>query len=122
MYENGKRVEGYQKKRLHKRKVKTAYAKTYCWGNSEYSWSMMVTEYKDVPRERWGHPLDYWKDFSLTGPRKYAKSQTNSTLRREFNNQCRRALLEDFDETYDYMPQVANGNYRKYFDYAWTVW
>ena len=122
MYENGRRINGYQKKRLHKRKVKKAYAKTYCWGSGEYSWSMMVAKYRDEPRDRWGHPLDYWKDYSLTGPRRYAKSQTNNVLRREFKNQCQKAMLADFDDTYDYMPQIVNGTYRKYYDYTWTVW
>lgn len=122
MYENGRRINGYQKKRLHKRKVKKAYAKTYCWGSGEYSWSMMVAKYRDKPRDHWGHPLDYWKDYSLTGSRCYAKSQTNNILRREFKNQCRKAMLADFDDTYDYMPQIVKGTYRKYYDYDWTVW
>ena len=122
MYENGKRVKGYQKKRLHKKKAKERHAKTWYYGKSGASWNDLVLKYKDEPRTKWGHPLDYWKECSLSGPRSYAKSQTNSTLRREFNNQCRRALLEDVDETYDYMSQVTNGNYRKYYDYNWTVW
>ena len=119
MYENGKRVNGYQKKRLHKRKIKNTYAKTWYWGNGQYDWDMMVIEYKDEPRSRWGHPLDYWKDFSLTGPRSYAKEQTNSIIRREYKDYCRRALI---DNIYDFTPNMSNGTYRKYFDYDWTVW
>lgn len=122
MYENGKRVNGYQRKRLHKRKVKQSYAKTWYYGDGQYEWNLLVLQYKDEPRSKWGHPLDYWKDCNLTGPRCYAKSQTNSVLRRKFNDECRKALLEDFDDTYDDLPRVANGNYRKYYDYSWTVW
>ena len=122
MYENGKRVNGYQKKRLHKRKVKNSYAKIYCYGDGEYTWRMLVTEFKDEPREKWGHPLDYWKDYSLTEQRSMAKNQTNRTLRREFNNYKNLICLEDIEDFMDYMPYLSNADYRKYFDYAWTVW
>ena len=97
MYENGKRVEGYQKKRLHKRKMKASYAKTYFYGDGEYTWKMLVTEYKDEPRMKWGHPLDYWKDYSLTEQRSMAKEQTNRALRREFNNYKNKIILEEIE-------------------------
>ena len=119
MYENGMRIQGYQRKRLHKRKVKKSYAKNYLYGNKEGNWDALVIMYQDMPPTKWGHPLNYWKDYSLTGPRSYAKNQTNRTLRREFKNQSRRII---YDDSYDYMPYINNGNYRKYFDYDYTVW
>ena len=120
MYENGKRVKGYQKKRLHKRKMKNSYAKAWCYGNGETSWNELVLEFKDEPKDRHGgHPLDYWKEYSLSGPRTLAKEQTNRALRREFKNQSRMIMIDD---EYDYVSYLSNGNYRKYFDYDWTVW
>ena len=98
MYENGKRVNGYQKKRLHKRKVKNSYAKIYCYGDGEYTWRMLVTEFKDEPRMKWGHPLDYWKNYSLTEQRSMAKEQTNRALRREFNNFKNKIVLEEIED------------------------
>lgn len=119
MYENGKRVKGYQKKRLHKCKVKNSYAKSYYYGDGEYTWKMLVTEYKDEPRSKWGHPLDYWKDFSNTEQRSLAKRNTNRALRREFNNRKNQIIIDEID---DYMPYLSNADYRRYYDYAWTVW
>ena len=114
MYENGRRVNGYQRKRLHKRKIKKAYAKTWYYGDGEYAWNILVAQYKDEPRSKWGHPLDYWKDISISGPRSYAKKQTNKAIRRQFRN-CEREMLDE-------IPRLTKGYYRRYYDYAWTVW
>lgn len=122
MYENGRRVNGYQRKRLHKRKMKKSYAKTWCWGNTETNWNSMVLMYKDEPRAKWGHPLDYWKEYSLSNPRTFSKKKTNRTLRRDFNNLSRKIIYSDFEDTHDYLPKVSNGTYRKYYDYDYNVW
>ncbi len=122
MYENGRRVNGYQRKRLHKRKVKKSYAKTWYYGDGEYAWNYLVIQYKDEPRSKWGHPLDYWKEISLSGPRAHAKKQTNKALRREFKNHESKIVLAEFEDSMEHLPRLANGDYRRYYDYSWTVW
>ena len=114
MYQNGKRVNGYQRKRLHKRKVKQSYAKSWIYGDGMTAWNNLVIEFKDEPRTKWGHPLDYWKDYSRSDLRQEAKRQTNRALRREFKD----ILRNEFDD----FPKLASGEYKRYYDYGWTVW
>ena len=118
MYENGRRVKGYQRKRLHKRKVKQAYAKGWVYGEGMTVWNKMVIQYKDEEPTKWGHPLDYWKDYSRSNLRTHAKKQTNKAVRREFTNQHSKILLTDGED----FPRLTNGDYRRYYDYNWTVW
>ena len=116
MYENGRRINGHQKKRLHKRKMKDRYAKKWYYGETEASWKELVLKYEDEPRTKWGHPLDYWKDYSRSDLRTEAKNRTNRSIRREFsNNKDQITLEEDF-------PVIKKGKYRRYYDYAWNVW
>ncbi len=107
MYENGKRIKGYQRKRLHKRKIKGAYANIYSWDD----WTEFVSKHKDEPRNSWGHPLDYWKKFSLSERRTYAKAQTNRRIRRHFR---------DYVGTED-IEYLSNSEYKRFFDYNWEV-
>ena len=117
MYENGRRVKGYQNTRLHKRKVKESYAKTYTFGGSDrYDWNYLLTHYKDTPRNGW-HPLDYWKDYSLSEELTFTKNQTNKKLRHEFKNQSQKFFEED--EDFDCIPYLATGKYKKYCEQIW---
>lgn len=122
MYENGKRVNGYRRKRMHKRKMKQSYAKTWVYGDGMSAWNTLVLEYKDTPAARWGHPLNYWKDCSHTTARQFAKHQTDHTLRREFNNVRNKVILADPEDFMEEVPTLSRGEYRRYFDYGWTVW
>ena len=45
MYENGKRVNGYRRKRIHKRKMKQSYAKGWVYGEGMTAWNNLVLEY-----------------------------------------------------------------------------
>lgn len=122
MYQNGKRVNGYPKKRLHKRKQKEKYAKKYIYGDSEVSWDTLKSIYKDTPKIGRYHPLNYWRDFSLSGPRAYAKQQTNSVLRSRFKAEKKEILMAYDVDDLEYLPRLTNSNYRKYYEYKWTVW
>lgn len=121
MYENGKRVNGYQKKRKHKNYLKKKYAKSYFYGNEAHDWNTMVIALKDVERNKHGrHPLDYWRAFYLSGCRKYAKNTTNRILRQHGREICYDAQYYNDLEDVENLPR--NGKYRKHFDYGWTVW
>lgn len=122
MYQNGKRVNGYPKKRLHKRKQKERYAKKYCWGNHEVSWQTLENAYRDTPGYGRYHPLNYWREFSLSGPRSYAKQQTNNVLRTKFKAENKKILTAYDVDDLDCFPRLTNSNYRKYYEYSWTIW
>lgn len=112
MYENGKRVNGYHRKRIHKQESKNKFAKTWWYGNSAGDWNQMVIDYLRDPEYR---SLDYWKTFYLSGCRKVAKTSTSRRLRNIFKSYVAR-------EDYDNIPVLNNADYRKYFDYDWTIW
>ena len=97
MYENGRRVTGYNRKKIHKKVLNRKHY--YRW--SEYD------GYVSPDRK-------YWKEFYLTGPRKVAKTCTNRKLRRIYNSYD---MLHKED-----IARPTNAMYRKYFDYWWTVY
>lgn len=102
MYENGKRIQGYQKKRLHKRRMRNGYAKAYGKDN----WKVLMI---DAPFHC------YWKEPNISGLYSYAKGRTNDILRNNFKNLSRKALLVlDFDEEELY-GNLTKGKYRKYY-------
>ena len=121
MYENGKRVNGYKRKRIHKRKMKQRHADNWFYGSG--SKTMSWPEFKAYAEAQMADPiygefrshiLDYWKTSYLTGPRQYAKRETARRSRQQFReavNKC--ADWNDFEG----LP-----SYHKVFDYAWTVW
>ena len=113
MYENGRRIDGYRKKRLHKRKLKRRYAKKYYLGDHETDWNTLAIRYEN----RWGSSPEYWKDNYLSGPRKYARRSTSRKIRSQFKSDI--SKCKDFE---DHSPAIHHGKYRKYFDYDWTIW
>lgn len=111
MYENGKRISGHAKERLHKRKMKKRYAKKYSWGNSCREWEILEIEYQDMVLDSRYHPLNYWRDYYLSDMRKIAKKATSRRIRRTMNQ----ATEEDY-------LILRGADYRKYFDYDWFIW
>ena len=97
MYENGKRVNGYHRKKIHKRILKKKHR---IW-------------YADYHTDNTNADKEYWKQFYLTGPRKVAKDCTNRKIRRTYNKYN---MLNTED-----MARPTNAMYRKYFDYWWTI-
>lgn len=115
MYQDGVRVNGHCKKRLHKKKMKERYAKkcAYWYGSPE--WNEIVAKYKNQEPTKYGHPLDYWKEFSLSELRKRAKHCSNSKLRSECKKEiCCMAKDDEAMENYDAM---HGATYQKHFDY-----
>lgn len=108
MYENGKQMNRYANKMKHKKEMKKSFLKSP-YKFHHISWDDYVAHAGEYDR------LDYWKTCYLSGVRAYASFRTNRKLRAEF----RQALAnEDFDALY--APQY--GNYKKHFDYWWTIW
>lgn len=102
MYQNGARIKGYLRKRLHKRKMKDRISEKV--SNSKDSWSA-VKEY---------YPY-YWKEYFLSERRKYAKRTTNRAIRQEFNDMYGKIVFDEYE---------LNNNlnaYRRYCDYNWEV-
>ena len=57
----------------------------------------------------------YWKEFYLSGPRQYAKSETNAKIRSFFRNKLNGYDFEDLDA-------LRGADYQKEYDYNWTLW
>lgn len=119
MYQNGERLNHYARKRMHKKKMKKAYAKTWYYGSSCGSWNSICLEV-----ERGDYPyspkaLNYWNTFYLSGCRKYAKSCTSATLRAENRKLDYLVRHDDYE---DFPQNTRKGDYRRYYDYGWCVY
>lgn len=122
MYENGQRVNGYRKKRLHKRKMKQRHADTWFYGDGS-SPAMSWPEFKAYAEKQLADPiygqfrtsiLDYWKTTYLSERRKYAKKETARRARQQFREAVNKCA--DFSE-FEGLPA-----YHRLFDYGWEVW
>lgn len=118
MYENGARVKGYAKKRLHKRKLKKRFLGSM-WGYPQYkSYEDYLANHKPY-YFGWGYDFEpnqkYWQKVYVTGSRKLAKDQTNRKIRRKFRDEIQKG-------EYDSLPACHGAEYQKYFDYMWTIW
>lgn len=122
MYENGKRVSGYHKKRQHKRRQKNDYARTWSYGKraSGMDWKALqiYVEQREkdisVPAHVTRYDLDYWRYYDISDRKKYAKRETARRARQQFReavNRC--ADLEEFE---------GLDPYHRLFDYNWEVW
>jgi hypothetical protein len=120
MYRNGKQVRGYAKKLLHKRYVKERYGRRgmgpYGYGGykswKDYEANRDLT-WGDTAGEKVPWSLQYWKRYYFSGRRKFAKRCTNSRIRARERTLIHR---EDADVA------LHGAEYRKMFDYNWTVW
>ena len=109
MYENGKQMNRYANKMIHKRKLKDIYRRNWRGDPRAASWEDFVSH-----ADEWDD-LRYWREWYLSGPRKFAKGCTNKALRSGFPEEFSQEDLEDL-----YAPQ--HGEYKKSFDYMWSVW
>lgn len=123
MYENGRRVNGYFKKHIHKNKIKQRYINTWLYGKNRKSNLMAWPEFKAYVEKissrpiygcYYNHALKYWKQYYLTGSRKYSKRETARRARQQFREAISKCIdWNDFD---------GLTPYHKNFDYSWTVW
>ena len=123
MYENGRKLNRHARKRKHKQTMRERYAKKYCLLSGQYDWNTLEITFKDhIPYKfEHHHPLDYWREYYVSGARRYAKDETNNKIRSDWRADASRALSLydiDDDETYG----LRNSDYRKFFDYIWTIW
>lgn len=79
-------------------------------------------EYRRASFKQGGKPAceQYWNITYISGPKSHAKKMTSRIIRSRFQNKVNSLLLLD-EEDIDDVNFGNNGNYRKYFDYAWTV-
>ena len=96
MYENGRQLNRYANKKKHKHIMQQRYLR-YPFPRSFDSWNGYLAHLSEEDQ-----PAEYWKAYSQTGHRRYAKHCTNRVLRAQGR------VLTD-------IPQ--RGGYRKLFDY-----
>ena len=118
MYENGKRVNGYKRKRIHKRKMKQRHADSWFYGSG--SKTMSWPEFKAYAENALANGecpesiLDYWKATYLTEARQSAKRETARRSRQQFREAVNKCA--DWEEFASLPP------YHRVFDYAWEIW
>ena len=109
MYENGKQMNRYANKMIHKRKLKDKFRNDW-FRRPCASWEDYAAH-----RDEYFDDLRYWRISYDSGVRKFASDCSNSRLRSEYKNELAHVDYEDM-----YAPQHAD--YRKHFDYWWTIW
>ena len=109
MYENGIRVKGYHRKREHKRKLKKSHLLAWFWRRPRCaSWEDFACHAK------WPRDVEYWRRYYSSGERRFARFCSERTIRSKFRDMICRGDFEDL-----YAPSHAD--YRKEFDFWWTV-
>lgn len=123
MYENGQRVNGYRKKRIHKHKMKQRHIDNWFYGKNGRTRTMTWPEFRAYAEKALSEPiygqyrqhiLDYWEQYYLTGPRQYAKKETARRARQQFREAINKCV--DWND-FEGLPP-----YHKIFDYDWMVW
>ena len=109
MYENGRQVNRYANKMKHKRVLKNRYRRLWFRGYTAASWEDYVAHAKEWDR------LEYWTTYYLSGVKDFSRDRTNGNLRTTFREEKARG-------DYEAMHAPQHGEYRKYFDYWWTVY
>lgn len=108
MYENGRQLNRYAAKMIHKKRQKRNYTRNFLGGFRCKSWE----DYVAHANKR--DDLRYWRQWYLSNVRRFASEYSNSVIRSQFRTekQC-----DNYEEMY--APQYSH--YKKYFDYWWTV-
>ena len=115
----------YGRKRRHKRILKERYVKRF---GDQFA---NIRLFEDAAREKvmgkgeWWyrrHPymkrnggFTYWQQCYLSGPRTYAKRQTNRRIRNRY-----RGMIANMDP--ENIPAYRGSDHEKEYDYNWTVW
>ena len=110
----------YAKKRKHKRELEKRFAKRYAYDNVFLLRDKLITEAEEDTWWRRKHPpknngWEYWKYFSLSGRRAYAKKYTDKTIRQKYRQMIKHCDPED-------VTAPRGADYEKEFDYAYTIW
>lgn len=110
MYQNGVRVRGFERKRIHKQKTKKQFLTRVCMRLKFNSYDDYLARFRyrgecspaDLPDPR------YWKKKFSTSIRQLSKKQTSRRIRREFRDAIQK-------EAYDTTPACHGAEYQKYF-------
>lgn len=131
MYENGRRLNRHSCKRRHIDEQKKRFLRNPFMGNAAgmtYEQYLATRDNSDWDW-RFGCHIDkayceqYWRACYLSGPREYAKSETNSVLRSHWRKKLNDFMLLDEEDWDDFDCGVGQHNgYQKHYDYAWTIW
>lgn len=62
--------------------------------------------------------FDYWKTLYLSGKRKFAKRCSNSIIRARYRDILKNIDIENIED----IPALCGSEYRRLFDYNWTIW
>ena len=109
MYENGVQLNRYANKMIHQRKMKYAFLnKTYGWMPG-VSWEEYMARKKEQDSE------EYWKIWDVSRRRAFASRCSRRKIRSEYRQALAHMDLEDM-----YVPQ--HSEYKKIYDYWWTIW
>jgi hypothetical protein len=90
--------------------MKERYAKKYFWRGYS-TWNEMVIRFQDEDPKRWGHPLDYWREYFTSD--RFAKKQANRKVRRAL----KREMMEDHDD----VTTRKGCRHKRYYDLAWEL-
>ena len=116
------RVNRYANKRKHKRRMKQRHAMLY--GNRTNLDLVRQQCQNDSDSWRWwtkrhsrNGGYEYWRQFYLSGPRRYAKECTNSVIRSRYRDMLRSMTDEDVED----IQALTGSDYEKIFDFWWTL-
>ncbi len=138
MYENGEKIRGHFKKKIHKKKLQKRFLRNQPYGsgtNISYNHYVATEKQKAIDdATRYGYTLEGWlynkngnhlpwfkrywegnRSF-FSGLRKFAKQETNHKLRAEFRNNYKK-WVETEEE-----PNYRKSDYQKKFDYWYTIY
>ena len=116
----------YAKLRRHKRYLKQRHANAYCRWNvhdDERKCKEDFEEDKILGSRFMLHDLRnngyrYWRNYYLSGTRKFAKESTNRKIRAKYRDLIRNKPIEYLSD----VPAPQGSDYEKEFDYFWTLW
>lgn len=98
----------YERKMKHKFEMKKNFANRWYYGEgNDASWTQLIIRNPSV---------QYWKYWSYSARKRFAKIQTNRLIRAAYRN-----ILVDDDHELDVGFGKKKSYYRKIFDYWWTV-
>ena len=108
MYENGKQINHYANKMIHKKKMKQGFL------HGPYRWQH--TTWEDFTAHLGPYDTtDYWKTCYLSGVRAYAAYKCKRKIRADF----RRDAVKKY---YSQMYAPQHGEYKKIADYWWIIY
>jgi len=116
MYENGERVKGFAKKRIHKRRIKKQFLGHRLRYLEYKSYADYLANHHKVRQGRLDLPDQrYWRKVDTTDLRHYSKKYTSRRIRRRYSKAIQKA-------EYDRLIACHGAEYKKYFaDWWWEL-